>query len=219
MAVLAGGDVLAAAAAVSALLEPVADRDWSVPVPGLEFTVASVVAHAAEAALWYAVDLWEGPTDDAAYEIRVRSDADNGRLLNSLRTAAALCAASVDAAPVETRGFHPWGSADPEGFAAMACDELLVHGDDAARGLELRFSPDGDLAERVLLRLFPWHADDGSDDPWSTLLWANGRVTRAGPARPPGLAVALRTALGVGRPRPAGVLSGRPRTAPEASGG
>lgn len=62
----------------------------------------------------------------------------------------------------------------------MACDELLVHGDDAARGLELPFTPDGNLAQRVLLRLFPWHTDDGDDDPWPTLLWANGRASLPG---------------------------------------
>ena len=175
-----GDDVLAAAATVGAVLEPVIDCDWSVPVPDLDFTVASVVAHAAAGPLWDAVDLWEGPADDAAYEVRVRPDADNGRLVKSLRTTSALCAASVDGAPPSMRGFHPSGSADPEGFAAMACDELLIHGNDAARGLALPFSPDPALAERVLLRLFPWHADDLGDDPWSTLLWANGRTALAG---------------------------------------
>jgi hypothetical protein len=175
-----GEDVLAAADAVLALLRPAAGRDWSVPVPGLDFTVASVLAHAAEAPIWYAVDLWEGPTDDAAYEVSVRPDAGNGRLLNSLVAASAVCAASVDAAPPSSRGFHPCGAADPEGFAAMACDELLVHGDDAARGLGLTFVTDGDLAERVLCRLFPWHVRDRPDDPWSALLWANGRVTPPG---------------------------------------
>ncbi len=181
-----GEDVLTAAASVTDLLRPAADRDWSVPVPGLDFTVASVVGHAASALLWYAVDLWEGPTDDAAYEVTVRPDAENGSLLNTLQTAAAVCAASVDAAPPTTRGFHPAGAADPEGFAAMACDEVLVHGDDAARGLGLPFAPDGDLAERVLLRLFPWHADDRPDDPWTALLWANGRVATADWARQEG---------------------------------
>jgi uncharacterized protein (TIGR03083 family) len=178
-----GTDIRAAADAVLALLGAAVDRDWSVPVPGLDFTVASVVAHAVEAPIWYAVDLWEGPTDNAAYEVRARADAGNGRLLNSLVAGTAVCAASVDAAPSSTRGFHPCGAPDPEGFAAMACDELLVHGHDAARGLGLTFAPDDDLAERVLLRLFPWHADDRPDDPWTALLWANGRITPPGRPR------------------------------------
>jgi hypothetical protein len=70
------------------------------------------------------------------------------------------------------------GSPDPSGFAAMACDELLVHADDAARGLGLAFRPDADLAARVLARLFPWHI--AGDDPWRTLLWANGRIDLPG---------------------------------------
>jgi hypothetical protein len=60
----------------------------------------------------------------------------------------------------------------------MACDEFLVHGDDAARGLGLRLDPPPGLAARVLARLFPWH--ELGDDPWQTLLWANGRVDLAG---------------------------------------
>jgi hypothetical protein len=86
--------------------------------------------------------------------------------------------ASVDAAPPGIRGFHPAGAADPSGFAAMACDELLVHTNDAARGLGLRFTPDPELAGRVLARLFPWH--DPGDDAWQTLLWANGRIDLPG---------------------------------------
>jgi hypothetical protein len=95
-----------------------------------------------------------------------------------LWSAAHVCAASVDAAPPQIRGFHPYGIADAEGFAAMACDELLIHGYDAACGLGLKFAPDTKLAARVLARLFPWHAE--GPDPWQTLLWANGRVELPG---------------------------------------
>jgi uncharacterized protein (TIGR03083 family) len=173
-----GDDVLAAADTCHDFLQQAAAADWGVPVPGLDFTVTSVVAHAANGPLWYALDLWGGPSDDAAFDLKVRRDAANTALVTSLRSAARVCAASVDAAPGETRGFHPAGAADPSGFAAMACDELLVHTDDAARGLGLPFSPDPGVAERVLRRLFPWH--DPGDDPWLTLLWANGRIDRPG---------------------------------------
>lgn len=181
-----GSDVLEAAAACLALLEPASRADWSAPVPGLDFTVASVVAHAANTALWYALDIWGGPGDDAAFDLTVKDDAANPALLVSLASAARACAASVEAAPPATRGFHPAGAADPSGFAAMACDELLVHTDDAARGLGLTFAPDPALAGRVLARLFPWHAprtgdsDGDTDDPWRLLLWANGRIDLQG---------------------------------------
>lgn len=175
---ITGDDVLAAAADCHAFLGACAGADWTAPVPGLDFTVASVVAHAAAGSLWYAVDVWGGPEDSSAFDLNVRADASSASLLLTLRSAARVCAASVDAAPAGTRGFHPAGAADPSGFAAMACDELLVHTDDAARGLGRRFSPDRDLARRVLGRLFPWHAV--GDDPWRTLLWANGRIDLPG---------------------------------------
>ena len=65
----------------------------------------------------------------------------------------------------------------------MACDELLVTGNDAARGLGVAFAPDGRLAADVLTRLFPWHAQEVDDDPWQLLLWANGRMELPGRVR------------------------------------
>jgi uncharacterized protein (TIGR03083 family) len=175
-----GRHVLAAMRTCQELLEPEVGADWNVPVPGLDFTVASVVAHAGESPLWYAVDLQGGPNDDGAFELKIRTEVANSRVLASLLSAARLCAASIDSMAPSARGFHPFGSADPSGFAAMACDELLVHGDDAARGLGVAFAPDRSLAAAVLDRLFPWH--QVGTDPWRTLLWANGRV--ALPGRP-----------------------------------
>ncbi len=171
-------DVLAAAAICLDLLDSVRDTDWSVPVPGLDFTVASVVAHAANGPMWYAFDLWSGPGDDSALDFKVRTDLGNAALIASMRSAAQVCAASIAFAPVDLRGYHPAGAADRTGFAAMACDEMLVHTDDAARGLGLRLEPDRDLAGRVLARLFTWHRPD--PDPWQTLLWANGRIDLPG---------------------------------------
>ena len=154
------------------------ERDWSARVPGLDFTVASVTAHAAQGPLWYALDLVGGPHDEAAFEIGVRSDADPHALLRSLRGAAHLCASTVDALPASARGFHPMGAADPSGFAAMACDEILVHTHDAATGLGEDFQPDRELAARVLARLFPWHSP--GRDAWESLLWAHARLERPG---------------------------------------
>jgi hypothetical protein len=178
MLTVMGQDVLAAADACMSLLTPTVGRDWSAPVPGLDFTVASVVAHAAEGPLWYALDLWGGPQDSAAFTVAVDGEATNSAILTSLLSAAHVCAASVDAAPPATRGFHSAGPADPSGFAAMACDELLIHGDDAARGQGMRLTPPPGLAARVLARLFPWHPADR--DPWDVLLWAKGRIDLPG---------------------------------------
>jgi hypothetical protein len=181
---LDGDDILAAEAACRGFLEPVVGTDWTVAVPGLDFTVASVIAHAANGPLWYALDLWGGPSDAAAFDLKIRADAPNAAIVVSMRSAARACAASVDAAPAGIRGFHPSGAPDASGFAAMACDELLIHTGDAARGLGQRFAPDPALAGRILARLFPWH--QCGDDPWQALLWANGRVDLPGCPRQAG---------------------------------
>jgi hypothetical protein len=176
---ITGDDILAAEAACHSFLAPQVEADWSSAVPGLDFTVASVVAHAANGLVWYALDLWGGPGDDAAFDLKVRADAASPALVVSLRSAARVCAASIDAAPAGMRGFHPAGAADASGFAAMACDEMLIHTDDAARGLGLTFASDSTLAGRVLARLFPWH-DLGDEDAWQLLRWANGRIDLPG---------------------------------------
>jgi hypothetical protein len=176
---ITGDDVRAAEAACRDFLMPHAGADWSAAVPDMDHTVASVVAHAASGPLWYALDLWSGPGGDAAFDLKVQADAASAALLVSLRSAARACAASVDAAPASIRGFHPAGAADASGFAAMACDEMLIHTDDAARGLGLTFAPDPELAGRVLARLFPWH-NPGDEDGWQLLRWANGRTGRPG---------------------------------------
>jgi hypothetical protein len=173
-------DVLAAAGIVQGALGPLAGGDWSTPVPGLDFTVTTVVTHLARCLVWYATDLWVGPDDDSVLAVQVAADPANGALLTTLGAAAQVCAASVAAAPDTTRGFHPSGSPDPSGFAAMACDELLVHGDDALRAFGMVLDVPPVLAGAVLARLFPWH--DPGDDPWATLRWANGRL--ALPGRP-----------------------------------
>ena len=173
-----GHDVREAAQAALRFLAPHTERDWSVAVPGLDFTVASVLAHAAQGPLWYALDLIGGTEDEAAFEIGVRADASPYALLQSLRGAAQLCALTVDALPESARGFHPLGAADPSGFAAMACCEILVHTHDAATGLGEEFRPDPETAGAVLARLFPWHAPGA--DAWADLLWAHGRLDLPG---------------------------------------
>ena len=174
-----GDDVREAGEHFAQVLEPALAGDWGVAVPGLEFTVASVVAHACEACLWYSADLWSG-SENGAYEVTARADVPNERLLTSLRGGVRILSAVIEAAPPALRGYHPFGSPDPEGFAAMACDELLVHGDDAARGLGVPFPSDDRLAGAVLARLFPWHEVGRDESAWDVLLWANGRLELPG---------------------------------------
>jgi uncharacterized protein (TIGR03083 family) len=173
-----GADVRAAAAAALGFLEPLSGQDWSVRLPDLDFTAASVVAHTANGVLWYAIDYTTGPGDDSAFDVKVLADAEPPRLLTSLRSAVALCATMLDSLPATQRGFHSMGAADASGFAAMACDEILVHTRDAGTGLGAQFVPEAALAGAVLARLFPWY--EPVPDPWTALLHANGRIDLPG---------------------------------------
>jgi Mycothiol maleylpyruvate isomerase N-terminal domain len=125
-----GADVLAAADAATRFLRPLTGRDWSRELTGLDFTVASVIAHAAEGPLWYAVDFAGGPAA-AAFELRMDPDASPSRLLASLTAAARLCAITVDGLPP-----------------------------DASTGLGESFDPGPGLPGRILARLFPWQAPE-----------------------------------------------------------
>jgi uncharacterized protein (TIGR03083 family) len=122
------------------------DGDWNASVPGLDFSITEVVAHAAETCLWYAIDLAAAGKDLKSVEHRVKTDTSPADVVDTLAAYAEVVAAVIEPAPGTARGFHPFGMADPSGFAAMACDEMLIHTDDAARGLGLAFHPDPDLA-------------------------------------------------------------------------
>lgn len=154
--------------------------DWSVTIPDMTMTVAEAVRHAANCCLWYAVDLSAHGDDLEHVDIEVGA-AKPAALVASLSTGARVVAAAIETAPAGTIGFHPWGDADASGFAGMACDEMLIHTDDAARGLGVEFVPPTELVEAVLRRLFP--DVDPMDDPWELLRWANGRISLAGRPR------------------------------------
>ncbi|WP_020418113.1 maleylpyruvate isomerase N-terminal domain-containing protein [Amycolatopsis sp. ATCC 39116] len=156
-------------------------RDWSAAIPEMDMTVAQVVAHIADCVHWYSYDLAAGPVELSTMESKVRPESEPAELVVTLGTTAKVLAAVVATSSPDARGWHPWGIADASGFAAMACDELLVHTADAARGLGVEFSPTPRLAAAALYRLFPWTPMD--TDPWPTLLWANGRASLPGHPR------------------------------------
>ena len=122
---------------------------------------------------WYAANLARRSTDDVESPDVVPT-LSIPRLVDALRSGGAVLTAAVAAAGPGDRGWHPFGVADRSGFAAMGCDEVLVHGYDLATALGLPYDPPLDMAARVARRLFPWSPSDL--DPWATLLWANGRA-------------------------------------------
>jgi hypothetical protein len=95
-------------------------------------------------------------------------------VLQAVESCGALLVAMVTTTSPDTRAWHPEGTSDPEGFAAMGVTETLVHGHDAALGLGVSWEPPADLCARVLGRLFPAVPPDPL--PWPALLWATGRA-------------------------------------------
>jgi hypothetical protein len=167
--------------AAAAVREVFTGADPSGSVPILKTDVAGVAWHLVTVLVWYAQDLAAGPEETGAFELTRRADVGLPVLLRQLDGAATVLARTVDAAGSNERGWHPWGIADPSGFAGMGCAELLVHAGDVAAALGRPWTPPADLADAVLVRLFPWVPADG--DPAAALRWATGRAVL--PAREP----------------------------------
>jgi len=166
-------DVRATASACRRALEPVAHADWDRPAGELEWSCRTTLAHVLAALLYYAINLATRST-----EPRFSGQADPSlplaELLDALEGRASVLAAVCAAAPPDARGAHDWGTPDPSGFAALACDEMILHTSDITAGLGASFDPPRDVCARVLARLFPWAPNDG--DSWQALRWANGRA-------------------------------------------
>ncbi|MFC7219330.1 maleylpyruvate isomerase N-terminal domain-containing protein [Streptomyces polyrhachis] len=179
----------AVALAVAALRD--ADRDaqaWQARAGELDWTCRETLEHLADDLFTYAArfGLAEPPTKGplpfrtgadrpGAPENAVFADrsAAPAGLLTLVEACGGLLAAALRSAPPGTLSYHVFGTSDPEGFAAMAIVETLVHTHDITQGLHLPWTPPADLCARTLDRLFPHVAP--SSDPWRTLLWATGR--------------------------------------------
>jgi hypothetical protein len=155
-------------------LAPSMSADWSLPAGDLEWPCARTLEHVANATTRYALHLASRAAGPLPPPRRHDPDLSVDDLLALASASAATLAEVAAAAGPEARGYHPAGMADAEGFLAMGCDEILVHGHDIATGLGTGITVPGDLCTRVVARLFPWAPDD--TDPWATLLWANGRA-------------------------------------------
>ncbi|MGA7987722.1 MAG: hypothetical protein WCB51_04910, partial [Candidatus Dormiibacterota bacterium] len=84
------------------------------------------------------------------------------------------------------RSWHPSGMTDPGGYAAMSCDELLVHTWDIGRGLGAPFALPESLCARLVARLFPMWTPPIAGDARDAFLWCNGRVALPGRPRQSG---------------------------------
>ena len=136
--------------------------------------------------------LWARPGAQPLPLVTDRADGP-AAMIEVLLMVGGLVAAVVDTRPATARAWHIWGTADPEGFAAMGVVETLAHAFDLTQGLGLDFEAPAELVAPALARLFPEAPAD--TDPWPTLLWATGRGELEGRGQAgPGLALACRAA-------------------------
>ncbi len=172
--VLVPDDVLAAARICQETLRPALGRDWSVLAGDLEWACRRTLDHVVDTLFLYTAYLASRATARLSPPRNGDPTAPPERLLESVGIAAAIFAEVARAAPAGTRAFHPAGVADLSGWIALACEEILLHTDDIAQGLNLSYRPPDDLSVRILARIFPWAPTDG--DPWASLRWAAGRA-------------------------------------------
>ncbi|MGS0687876.1 maleylpyruvate isomerase N-terminal domain-containing protein [Nakamurella sp. GG22] len=168
-----GSSLQQSARASTSFLSKTLRLDWDSPIPDMTWSVREVVAHISEVLLWYSTDLSAEKTELSTMVLKVRPTDNPADLLRTITAFSAMLGYVADGVPPGHRGWHPDGLADSTGFAAMGCDEILIHTYDAALGLGLEFEPSEVLSQAVLRRLFPWAPKD--TDTWQTLLWANGR--------------------------------------------
>jgi hypothetical protein len=177
-ALVTGDAVRRAAAAVVDTFVPHAAADWTTKAGSLDWSCGATLGHVADCVLWYALNLAGRTTTADEWDWSEAPPDKVSAVLSIIVPSAELLAVAVDAAAPDARGWHPYGIADASGFAAMACDEMLVHGGDIASGLGVDFHPPHDVCDVVVRRLFPWGPTNG--DAWQRLQWANGRVDLAG---------------------------------------
>jgi uncharacterized protein (TIGR03083 family) len=177
--VVLASDVETATGCVVEALRPAVDADWAVPAGTIEWSCRKTAEHIGQANLHWASQLAVGAqTQYVRWSAQAQSLAPPAGVLDFVEAAGRIMALVVRATPPETRAFHPWGIGDPEGFAGMACVELLVHGNDLAQGLNCSLQPPADLCDRVLTRLFP-HEPRKLPDPWAELRRQTGRAADA----------------------------------------
>jgi hypothetical protein len=170
-------------------LLPLTDRDWAVRAGPLEWDCWHTAEHIGDCLLSYAVQLAVQPTERYVRAMAsAEEDASPAEVLEFAEAGGRMLASMVRTSPAHVRAYHPAGTADPEGFAALGCYEALLHGNDVAQGFGRSLEPARDLCRRVLARLFPQAPPDLAEvDPWTALLWAGGRVELSGhPQRPDG---------------------------------
>jgi hypothetical protein len=171
-------------------IAPIPDDAWDRPADHLEWTCRETVAHLMDDFTAYALQLAGAtpPTDDYLRVVeaaQVRPDgprflilpepaAGTPAIVQALDATAGLLEAVCATAPSQRRGFHPRGTADASGFAAMGIAECVLHAFDVLTAMDLPYAADAGVCAKVLDRLFT--GAERTEDPWQDLLAASGRT-------------------------------------------
>jgi hypothetical protein len=155
-------------------LEPVLDADWSVTAGDLEWTCRHTAGHISDDLFSYASQVVARPIDTyLPVEAALDPAATPEQLVQCVAMCGELLRLAVAAAPAIARAWHPYGTSDPDGFAAMGITETLVHTYDITRGLGQAWAPPREVSAAVVARLFPGAP---AGDPSAVLLWCTGRT-------------------------------------------
>ena len=160
-------------------LQPLTSRDWSKPVPDLEWSCERTLQHVINTELYYAMHLATRASSPLPFPRgpAATTGLSPTEMLTELRAINAVLGAVIQSAPADTRTAIGTAVTDVEGLVAIAGDELLVHTWDIGRGLGVPFVSRSPLTSRILGRLFPWARREG--DAWPVFLWCNGRLALA----------------------------------------
>ncbi len=153
-------------------LSAVMSEDWGRPAGELSWSCRQTLDHVIDAHFLYAVMFASRASAPVPSPRRGNERRSVLELIALLPKTAAMLRVVLQDGKITDRAYHASGMADASGFAAMGCNETLIHTADILQGFGYPFEPPDDLAERVLGRLFPWVSNA---DPWPHLLWANGR--------------------------------------------
>lgn len=171
--------VVTAATDCTDILQKAADQDWSVKARDSDWSCREVLDHTALGLVGYSALLIAQPSDRFTGMLA----GFNGQspipvCLEGVRICATILASAVREADPQVRAFHPWGTSDGPGFAAMGVLEMVVHTYDVTAAMGLDRLPSDELCAPVVERLFP-NAPTGHA-PAETLLWCTGRIDLPG---------------------------------------
>jgi hypothetical protein len=173
-------DVEQAVAEALRVLVPQASREWDVRAGSLEWSCWETAVHVAHDLLAYAGQVAGRPANGyLPCDLVVPAGTSPSDVLEVVAACGSILSSTIATANSQTRGWH-WGPTDPEGFAALGVNEILVHSYDITQGLSVDWLPPASLCAAVLDRLFP---DAPTGDPVAVLLWCTGRIELDGRPR------------------------------------